>query len=436
MPVYQIIEAKPDSKVGYQPHGNAIKAWRCKAREFIFIGPAETGKTRLTLERLNVLAWKYPNLQAAIIRKVYGDAIGSCIQTFEKKVLCDSLNDNGPVVKYGGEKPQFYQYPNESRIWVGGLDKPGKTLSSERDFIYVNQAEELNSDDWEILTTRATGRAGNSPYTQVFGDANPTVCSHWMYERERAGKLVLIQSHHEDNPTLFDPITGQITEQGKVTMAILDSLTGVRYIRLRLGKCANVEGQVYGEWDKDIHLIDPFQIPQSWRRYRVIDFGTVHPFACLWGVTDEDGRLYIYRQIYQTGRTVTEHSVKINSLSQGERIEATICDHDAGDRLTLTKNGIPNQAAKKDVLTGIGKVQDRLRKQIDGRPRLFIFRNSLVEVDQSLKLTKKPYATEQEFDNYVWANSQKEAPVKDYDHGLDALRYLVMYLDSPRGWTR
>jgi phage terminase large subunit len=436
MTTYQIVEARQDSKIGYQPYGNAVKVWRCKDREFIFIGPAETGKTRVTLEKLNALAWKYPNLQAAMIRKVYGDAVGSCLQTFERKVLGDSLGDDGPVIKYGGEKPQFYQYPNGSRIWVGGLDKPGKTLSSERDFIYVNQVEELTSEDWEILTTRATGRAGNSPYTQVFGDANPTVCSHWMYERERTGGLNLIQSRHEDNPTLFDPATGQITEQGKVTLAILDGLTGVRYTRLRLGKCANVEGQVYGDWDRDTNLIDPFPIPATWRRYRAIDFGTVHPFVCLWAAADEDSRLYVYRQIYQTNRTVTEHSTKINGLGQGERIDATVCDHDAGDRLTLTKNGIPNQAAKKDVLVGIGKVQDRLKKQIDGRPRLFVFRNSLVEIDQALKMSKKPFALEQEFDNYVWANNQKEAPVKDYDHGLDALRYIVMHIDSPRGWVR
>lgn len=438
MPTYQILELPANSKdEGYQPFGGAARLWRCKDRETILIGPSETGKTLGALQKLDSLAWKYPNAQLAMIRKQYIDMAGSCIQTFEKKVLGDNLSDNGPVTKYGAERPQFYDYPTGARIWVGGLDKPGKVLSSERDFIYVNQAEELNLADWEILTTRATGRAGNAPYTQVFGDANPSVCSHWMYERERDGKLTLIQSQHEDNPTLFDPDTGKITRQGETTLSILDGLTGVRFIRLRQGKCANVEGMIYEDWDKDTHLIEPFPIPADWERIRAIDFGTVHPFVCGWWAFDNDGRAYLYRQIYITGRTVTDHADQILKLSKGEIYRATICDHDAGDRLTLQQKGIPNIPAKKEVLMGIDKVQARLKKQIDGKPRLFIFKNSLVEVDQSLKIAKKPYCTEMEFDTYVWATSTKEQPVKEDDHGLDQLRYAVAYKDmTPKGWAR
>lgn len=437
--MYQILELPANSKSeGYQPFGGAARLWRCKDREVVLIGASETGKTRVALEKLDSLAWKYPGVQVAMVRKQYSDMPGSCIQTFERKVLGAWDNEQGkfnqdltPVTKYGGEKPQFYDYPTGSRIWVGGLDNPGKTLSSERDFVYINQAEELDLADWEILTTRATGRAGNAPYTQVFGDANPSVCSHWMYERERDGKLTLIQSNHEDNPTLFDPDTGKITRQGETTLSILDGLTGVRFIRLRQGKCANVEGMIYEDWDKDTHLIDPFPIPADWQRYRVIDFGVAHPFVCSWFAVDGDGRMYLYRQIYMTGRTVGQHAAQILELSKGENTQTTICDHDAGDRLTLEYSGIPNIPAKKEVLMGIDKVQARLRKQVDGRPRLFIFKNGLVEIDQSLKIAKRPYCTEMEFDTYIWATTTKEQPVKKFDDGCDVIRYMAMHLDTP-----
>ena len=56
--------------------------------------------------------------------------------------------------------------------------------------------------------------------------------------------------------------------------------------------------------------------------------------------------------------------------------------------------------------------------------------NCLVEVDQSLKLAHKPYAAEQEFDGYVWANTKKEQPVKEDDHGMDNIRYMVAYVDD------
>jgi phage terminase large subunit len=438
MPEYQIIEVPADSDIdAYQPHGAAADLWLCKAHQVIISGPAETGKTRAALEKLNALLWKYKGAQAVMIRKRYTDMPGSCIQTWEKKVLGDSLGDNGPITKFGGEKPQFYDYPHGSRLWVGGLDNPGKTLSSERDFAYINQTEELTLDDWETLTTRVTGRAGNAPYAQVFGDCNPGGRNHWILEREREGKLKLFHSRHEENPVLFDPETGAITEQGKRSMAVLDALSGVRFSRLRKGVWVSAEGQIY-EYDPAIHLIPRFDIPADWRRFRVVDFGLVHPFVCGWLAEDNDGRLYLYRYIYMTGRTVATHAADIRRLSEGEKITQTICDHDAEDRATLLENGIPNIAAKKDVLQGIGKVQDRLKKQIDGKPRLFILENSLVEMDQGLKQARQPYRVEDEFDGYTWKdNARKEEPVKESDHGMDMIRYGVMHFDGgAQGWSR
>jgi phage terminase large subunit len=136
-----------------------------------------------------------------------------------------------------------------------------------------------------------------------------------------------------------------------------------------------------------------------------------------------------------TGRTVATHAKQINTLSENEKIEQTICDHDAEDRQTLAENGISNIAAKKDVLQGIGRVQDRLSKQADGRPRLFLLRDSLVEVDQELKANHLPTCTEEEIDSYIWKNSsRKEEPVKENDHGMDCTRYSVMYLDGGSQW--
>lgn len=429
MTTYQIIEVPADSDTdGYQPFGAAADLWLSKAQEIVIAGPAETGKTLGMLQKLDALAWKYPGMQGALVRKSYKSMPGSVLQTFEDKVL----GENTPVTIYGGQKAEWYDYPTSSRIWVGGMDNPAKVLSSGRDVVCVNQTEELSLDEWEILGTRVTGRAGNMPYSQLIGDCNPGPRNHWILERAREGKLQLLHSRHEDNPILFDHKTDQWTEQGKRTLAILDNLSGIRHARLRLGKWVSAEGQIYTDWDPAIHLIDRFDISKDWRRFRVIDFGLVHPFVCHWYALDEDGRMYLYREIYMTGRTVATHARRIKELSEGESIETTICDHDAEDRQTLAENGIPNIAAKKDVLQGIGKVQDRLKKQADGRPRFFILRDSLVEIDQSLKLERKPYSTEQEFDGYIWAdNDKKEQPVKADDHGMDTARYGVMFLETP-----
>jgi phage terminase large subunit len=425
---YAIIELDPAETAGYSPRGAAAALWCCKDPELVIAGPAETGKTFAALQKLDACMWKYPGAQAALVRKTRHSMSGSVLATYENKVL----GRGTPVVPYGGKNPDWYDYPNGSRVYVGGMDNPDKILSSERDLILVNQAEELTLDDWEKLTTRATGRAGTMPYAQVIGDCNPGPPTHWIKQRTR---LHLLESRHEDNPILFDD-AGVVTAQGRRSLSVLDGLTGVRYRRLRLGQWAAAEGAVYEDWDTAIHLIDRFPIPDNWQKIRSIDFGYTNPFVCQWWAIDGDGRMYLYREIYMSQRTVNRHAPQITALSADERYDVTIADHDAEDRATLRETGIATAPARKDVSPGIQAVQERLKPAGDGRPRLFILRDSLVEVDTSLQERRKPTSTAAEFDGYVWQQSPdgrpvKEAPVKVDDHGMDALRYAVMFMQRP-----
>lgn len=392
-------------------------------------GPAETGKTFACCEKLHRLCMTYPNTQAAIVRKTYASMPGSVLQTFSR------VTKGSGAEAYGGAKAQWFDYPNKSRVWVGGMDHPDKVLSSERDAIYINQAEELDLSDWETLRTRATGRAGHVPHPQVFGDCNPGVPTHWIKALASQGKLPLLESRHEDNPTLFNQETGEITDQGKLTLSILDQLTGPRKARLRFGQWAGAEGMVYEDsWDAKRNVIDKFPIPAEWPRYLAIDFGFTNPFVCQWWAEDPDGRLYRYREIYHTQRLVEDHARQIKQLSAGENIVAVICDHDAEGRETFTKHtDFATVAAKKDVLEGIQLVASRLRPAEDKKPRLFLLRDSLVERDQSLADKHKPTCTEEEIEGYVWRVSaisgKKEEPLKESDHGCDAKRYMVAHLD-------
>jgi phage terminase large subunit len=204
------------------------------------------------------------------------------------------------------------------------------------------------------------------------------------------------------------------------------------------------EGVIYEQWDVARHLIDPFPIPLSWQRFRAVDFGFTHPFVCQWWAIDGDGRMYLYREIHHTKRTVKVHAEQIKAVerwadkdaegkSLREPIAMAICDHDAEDRATLAENGIRTMPAQKAVSVGIQRVQERLKVAGDGKPRLFILRGALVETDRDMEALKKPLNTEQEFDGYIWSdNVRREEPVKIDDDGMDALRYAVMYADNPR----
>jgi PBSX family phage terminase large subunit len=426
---------------GPEWRGAALEAQGITAPEWIVAGPAETGKTFSTLWRLDALLQAYPGSNYALVRKVAADIGPTVLRTFQRVI---SLSQSG-AQPYGGAHPQWYDYPNGARLWIGGMDRPGKVLSGERDGIYVNQAEELTLEDWETLSTRATGRGAVTDTPMLFGDCNPGPPSHWIINRS---SLRVLYSKHEDNPTLYTA-AGALTEQGKRSLAVLDNLTGVRYKRLRQGLWVAAEGTVY-DFDRSVHLIE--KMPRGWEdwpRYRSIDFGYTNPFVCQWWAQDGDGRLYLYREIYMSKRTVKVHAEQIRRLEKWhlpdgtdnpdrERVRLSLSDHDAEDRATLEENRIQTYPANKAISVGIQKVQERLKVAGDGRPRLFILRNSLVEQDDELVNARQPTCTEQEFEMYAWPKGQdgkpiKEDPVDMYNHGMDALRYCVVRFDGARG---
>ncbi len=396
----------------YQAFGAAKSLLWCRDPEVLLDGPAGTGKSRGCLEKVYIAACKYPGMRILIARKTRVSMTETVLVTFEEKVIPE-----GSPVLVGPDRAnrRRYTFPNGSEIIVAGLDNTTRIMSAEYDLIYVAEATELTEADWEDLTTRL--RNGVMPYQQIIGDCNPTYPTHWANLRCNRGATTRLLSRHEDNPTVTDAYLGT-----------LRNLSGVRRARLYEGRWAAAEGTVFDRWDPAIHLIDRIPIPASWTRERVIDFGYTNPFVCNWIATDPDGRGFLYRSIYMTQRLVSDHADDILRHSEGERIDLTIADHDAEGRATLNSKGIPTVTARKEVQDGIQAVQERLRPAGDGKPRFFILRDSLVEVDQRLVDAAKPWSTEQEFDGYVWAKAPdgrpvKEEPLKVDDHGMDTIRY-------------
>lgn len=419
-------------------YGGALEFWRYKGHECILSGPFETGKTIAGLMKLHALLVKYPNSRAFITRGTYQSLLSTAIVTYETKIL--PVRPDAPtsaISKYGGSRPEHYDYPNGSHLLVVGLDNPTKLLSGEFDFGYVNQAEEISLDAWETLIGRCTGRAGNAPYSQVMADCNPSVPTHWILHRK---SLKLFEQLHKHNPNLYNQETGEITEQGNRTIGILSSLTGIRKKRGFQGIWASNEGVVYESFDREIHVIPKEKVPKSLTWYLSIDFGYTNPFVCqLWGV-DHDGRMYLWSEIYFTKRTINQHVPMIRKMIAGKPIQAIIADHDAEDRATLEEHGLDTETAKKDISTGIQAVEDRLITQGDGKPRLYITEGACIDYDPELYKDyvgdSGPCSTEHEFPLYEWPEDKdgrplKETPLDFNNHGMDAMRYMVMYLQNP-----
>lgn len=400
----------------YRPYGGALELMYCKEPEILIEGPAGTGKTRAVLEKIHLVMQKYSGSRGLICRKTRASMTQSVLVTFEEKVLVK--NDR---MKFGAGRANrhSYRYKNGSELVIGGLDNADRIMSTDYDIIGVFESTEATVDDVEKLGSRL--RNAVISYQQLIADCNPGTPSHWLNRRCFDGLMKRILSVHSDNPTINDAY-----------LARLARLTGARRERLFLGKWAAQEGLVYQTYNPVTHLKDRFDIPPEWRRVRVVDFGFRNAFVCQWWACDPEGRWYMYREIYMTGRTVRQHAKQIIMLSKNERIETTIADHDAEDTATLTEEGISSMLAIKDVKRGIEQVQDMLVLDELKRPRIYLLRDSLVEIDPHLQEEKLPYCTEQEFESYVWPKGvdgkpDKEAPVKDHDHGMDCIRYLAMF---------
>ncbi len=411
--------------VDYRPIGAARQLFREKGPEVMLSGPAGTGKTRAGLEVLHARCCHYPDSRHLLVRKTRASLTSTALITYNQNVL----PDGGAEVSYNGAR-----YPNGSVIVFGGLDKSSKIMSSEYDSIYIPEATEVTEGDWEDLTTRL--RWGRMPFQQIFGDCNPGPPTHWLKRRSLNGRLMMLESRHEHNPTLWDG--KEWSERGKSYLRVLDALSGARKQRLRHGIWAAAEGMVYETWDPVTHLIDRFDIPATWPRIWGLDFGYTNPFVWQAWARDPDGRLYRYREIYMTQRLVEDHCATIRQICKTENEPlpvAIICDHDAEDRATFERHmGLPTRAAYKAISPGIQAVQNRLRKHGDGKPRLFLLRDSLVQRDQALDDLRKPCSTEEEIEGYVWPHTGSgktlDVPVKRDDHGMDDMRYVVAAADG------
>lgn len=415
----------------YELRGNNLAIQTMTDQEVVLVGAAGTGKTLGNLYKIDRLMREYPRLRVLIVRKVRADVAGTVLVTFER----DILGVNNPIcANMQRENRDVYRYPNGSEITIGGMDRPGRFLSGEYDLIYVPETVQLTESDWEMLVMRL--RSNALPYQQILGDTNPDRPDHWLKLRADSGKLTLLSTFHRDNPAYWQ--NGDWTRAGRdYVLGKLASLSGVRRLRYLEGKWVLAEGAVYDDWNEAIHLIDPFPIPASWRRIRAIDFGFNNPFVCQWWAIDPDDRMYLYREIYMSRRIVADHAQQIKALSDTERYEVTVADHDAEDRATLARAGIPTKPARKEITVGVQAVQARLRPAGNAAPRLFVFRDALVEPDEELRSAKKPISTAGEFPGYVWTKTADGKPIKEVplgidDHGMDAMRYAVRYVDRPR----
>lgn len=192
------------------------------------------------------------------------------------------------------------------------------------------------------------------------------------------------------------------------------------------GEFLDLGGLIYPEFDENVNVIEPFDIPYDWQDKLSIDPGLKNPLSCHWYAVDYDGNVYVVAEHYDKEKDIEFHSNKIHEISNNLHwhrnsngmLEALI--DSAANQTTLAsqksvsqlfyEHGIlVNSNVNKDVFSGIQKVKSYLKNSL-GKSKLFIF-NSCQNLIREIK-------------SYRWGKG--ESPIKENDHSMDELRYYIM----------
>lgn len=188
-------------------------------------------------------------------------------------------------------------------------------------------------------------------------------------------------------------------------------------------------GLVFKDFDRKTHVLSLDKMPNmdSFTRGIGVDFGFHNPTAVVFVGMDYDGNWYVYDEIYKSGMVTAETAKAIKDKMGGNMFTYKIGDSNQSQEIAnLQTEGVILEAVKKggvgrasSIQGGIQLINDMLKVQGNGKPKLFIAENC----------TNLIY----EFETYhypedVFDKNNPEDPVKDKDHAIDALRYLRLKL--------
>lgn len=367
-----------------------------------------------------------------------------------------------PKARYNGSE-HCWTFPSGAKIYFGSMPNTTSFVRYQGlsfAFIGFDELTHFTQQEYEYLISR---NRADGPGTRVYirATANPGGIGHgWVKARfitpvppgvtqtvklkvenpngekiEMTRKRIFIKSSVFDNEKLL--------ENDPNYLANLASLPDAQRRALLYGDWDSFEGQVFTEWrdnpegysnKKNTHVIEPFKIPKHWRRYRSFDFGYSKPFAVQWWAVDEDGTVYLYRQLYgckkdspNVGLQWEPHEIarKIREIEdtfeRGNKIigvaDPSIWDNSRGKEGTvitmMEREGVYFNKGKNDRLSGLMQFHHRLAFDKNGRPALYVF-----------KTCRQFIRT---IPNLIYSTvNVEDIDTTQEDHDYDACRYFLM----------
>ena len=320
---------------------------------------------------------------------------------------------------YAENMTDVLRYQGQSYTWIG-IDELPQYPSPD---IYNFLRSSLRSVDPEIpVFMRATGNPGNVGsgwVREMFVDpSEPNKCFTININTPVGNKSItrrFIPAKLQDNPYLM---------QTDDYYAMLASLPEIQRRQFLDGDWDAFDNSAFPEFKKTTHVVEPFEIPKGWYKFRAADWGYSSPACVLWFAVDYDNNLWIYRELYTSKVTADIFAQKVLQLEKGEYIGYGILDSstwakrgDVGPSIaeTMIKVGCrwrQSDRSPKSRINGKLEVHKRLAIK-DKDPGIRVLSNcrNLIRTLGSLPI-----------DN----NNPEDVDTKAEDHAYDALRYGCM----------
>ena len=279
-----------------------------KADEVLFGGAAGGGKSYAQMIDALNYAIQYPGSRQLILRRTFPELEKSLIRVAQAIYPRDIFKYNAS--KYCGT------FTNGSRIDFGHChaeDDVYKYQSAEYDVIRFDELTHFSEFMYRYLLSRVRG-ANDFP-KMVKSSTNPGGVGHaWVKERFidigepdkvhslPGGTRIYLPAKIQDNSFLMRSDPDYIKR--------LKNLPARERRALLHGDWDIFEGQYFTEWRRDVHVVRPFEIPKSWRRYFTMDYG-LDMLAGYWIALDDAGGAYVYREVYKSGLIISEAAREI-----------------------------------------------------------------------------------------------------------------------------
>ena len=322
---------------------------------------------------------------------------------------------------YAENMTDVLRYQGQSYTWIGIDELPQYPTPD----IYNFLRSSLRSVDPEIpVFMRATGNPGNvgSQWVREMF-VNPSMPNQ-KFDVEistpvgvRKISRRFIPAKLQDNPYLMQ------TDDYYIMLASLPEIQKRQFLD---GDWDAFDDSAFPEFKKQTHVVESFEIPKGWYRFRAADWGYSSPACCLWFAIDYDNNIWIYRELYVTKNTADQFARKVLELEHGEYINYGVLDSstwakrgDVGPSIaeTMIQNGCrwrPSDRSPKSRINGKLEVHKRFTLNPDTKePGLMILSNcrNLIRTLSTLP---------------VDSNNPEDVDTKAEDHAYDALRYGCM----------